>query len=121
MLQQINISLLYDPRLDEIARQVAITLTHDDIWEAFIIKTDKEERRLRPIVRELFEEQEQEVLQSLRGVPPPWIGRRAMKSRETDEYVTTSLFTPEEWAFRFQSAERPIVEASIQGAVTRER
>lgn len=113
MLQQIDISQLYNPLLDEIVRQVAETLTHDDIWEAFIIKTEKDERKLKTVVRELFDEQEREVLQTLRGVPPPWINRR---SRETDEYVGTSLFRPEEWAFRFQSVERPIVESSMENA-----
>ena len=112
MLGTTNILPPYSPLLDEIARQVATTLTHDDIWEAFVVKTEKEERRLKPILVELFNEQEQEVQQTLTALPPPF----ARRSRESDDYVENTLFKPDEWSFRFQSAERPVVEASIESA-----
>jgi len=92
---------------------IAQTLIHDEIWEEFAIKTERQENEFKPVLVSLFNQQENSVLNALYATSLlKWYRFRSPKS----DKLANEVFKPADWELRFKIAERPFVENSIESA-----
>lgn len=113
---------------DDLANAIAQTLIHDEIWETFAKQTERQENQFKPVLVSLFNQQENSVLNAVFSTPlpkPRGIFQNPVpavitplgtyRSAKSDKYAE-KVFKPADWELRFQIAERPFVENSIESA-----
>lgn len=117
-----------------IADEIEMTLR----WNQFAKTTLQQERKFKPVLRNVFTKQEADVLKRVRENPPPEQKVRIYTSRLTffegnahldagaevfpqmvlkqtpSEIYKSWLFEPEEWAFFLEEAAKPFIETAME-------
>lgn len=102
-------------------RQIATTITFrlakeidelqlDVIWDAFAKTTLQQENRLKPVLRDVFRRQKEDVLRRMERNP---IQEEERSVKAPSDIYNPWLFSAAEWNVVLEEAARPFVEASM--------